>query len=121
MTLLYLDIDGPLPDAIVYKIVATCRLWDWRLAGVRFDRTRNGWHVVVAVRKRLPPVVVVAAQAILGSHDKREAYNLLRVMQLDRVPRFWRRRWNVLYSSHRKPRPPGDRQPAKRQRPRSVA
>lgn len=104
MTLLYLDIDGyRLPARLVDKITIACRLWNWPIEAVRIDRTRNGWHVIVGVRRRLPPVVIVAAQAILGSHDRREMWNLLRAMNLTTVPRFWRTRWNVLYSSHRKP------------------
>ena len=103
MTLLYLDYDGELPPDLTWRIVRNCSLWGWPIVGVRIDRTRNGWHVIVGVRRRIEPALIVAAQAILGSHDKREAYNLMRVQSLDRVPRFWRARWNVLYSSHRKP------------------
>ena len=102
--MLYLDFDGPVPKGLIDRIVWTTKLWRWKLEAVRFDRTRNGWHVIVGVRKRLDPPVVVAAQAILGSDYKRETFNLMRVQGLANIPPYWRERWNVLYSHHAKPR-----------------
>ena len=101
MTLLYLDIDGPLPEHLESWITTCAKLWRWPLEAIRIDRTRHGYHVVVGVRKRIAPVYVVAAQAILGSDPKREAFTLMRVQQLPALPVFWRRRFNVLYTSHR--------------------
>lgn len=100
MTLLYLDFDGPVPATLVPWITQCCKLWQWPVEAVRYDRTRRGWHVVVGVRKRIAPPLVVAAQAIFGSDAKREAFNLMRVTQLHRQPKFWRDRFNVLYESH---------------------
>lgn len=103
MTLLYLDFDGPLPRDIMSRIAWGLRLWQWTPEAVRIDRTRHGWHVVVGVQEEVPPPLVVAAQAVLGSDYKREAFNLMRVQHLDALPSFWRERWNVLYSHHAKP------------------
>lgn len=103
MTLLYLDFDGAIPNDIVSRITWCARLWQWRVEAIRIDRTRNGFHVVVGVRQKIEPALIVAAQAVLGSDYKREAYNLMRVQSLPRVSPFWRERWNVLYSHHAKP------------------
>lgn len=100
MTLLKLDFDGALPRGFVATLTTFAKLWRWPLEAVRYDRTRRGWHVTVGVRKKIPPPLVVAAQAILGSDPKREAFNVMRVQRLDKVSPFWRARWNVLYSSH---------------------
>lgn len=99
-TLLYLDVDGEIPRPFLFRLFHCLRLWRWPVQGIRFDRTARGWHVVVGVERRLSPAMVVAAQAILGSDLKREAFNLMRVQQFRRLPAFWRRRFNVLYSSH---------------------
>ena len=100
MTLLYLDVDGEIPPGFLFRLLHCIRLWGWPLEAVRYDRTARGWHVVVGVRRRLSPAIVVAAQAILGSDPKREAFNLMRVQQLRHLPAFWRSRFNVLYSRH---------------------
>jgi hypothetical protein len=104
VTLLYLDMDGPtLPVTLVGRTVSCCwHLWGWHLQGMRIDRTQHGYHVVVQVHERLAPAIIVAAQAILGSDVKREAFNLMRVQHLLVRSPFWRRRWNVLYAVHRK-------------------
>lgn len=103
MTLLYLDFDGPVPNKLVDRIVWTTKLWQWTLVAIRFDRTRRGWHVVVGIKEAVEPPMIVAAQAILGSDYKREAFNLMRVQSLPHVSPYWRERWNVLYSHHAKP------------------
>ena len=100
MTLLYLDVDGELPRGIEARITARCRFWRWPLEAIRLDRTRRGWHVIIAVRKRLNAVTIVAAQAILGSDPNREMFNLDRARKLPRVPKEWRSQWNVLYERH---------------------
>lgn len=102
MTLLYLDFDGPLPKGLLNWITTCAKLWGWPLEAVRYDKTRRGWHVVVGIKKRLHPAFIVAAQAILGSDPKREAFTLMRVQELGWMTPFWRRRWNVLYAKHRK-------------------
>lgn len=100
MTLLYLDFDGPTPTNLIPFITECCRHWRWPIEAIRYDRTRRGFHVIVGVRKRIPPARIVAAQAILGSDPRREMHNLNRVQTLHRMPTYWRGRWNVLYASH---------------------
>lgn len=100
MTLLYLDLDGDIPKGFLFRLYRCVRLWGWPLEAVRYDRTARGWHVVVGINRRLTPAVIVAAQAILGSDLKREAFNLMRVQQLRHMPAFWRSRFNVLYARH---------------------
>ena len=64
----------------------------------RYRSTNKGWHVVLESDKlRLGPRETVALQAILGSHWRREAFNLARIVLLHRAPPMWRDRWNVLY------------------------
>lgn len=99
-SLIYLDFDGPLPANLVSWITTCAKLWAWPIAAIRVDRTRRGYHVVVGINKKLAPAHIVAAQAILGSDPKREAFTLMRVLRLPELPAFWRKRWNVLYSSH---------------------
>ena len=99
-----IDIDGRLPNDLCERIAWACAVLRWPIEAVRVDRTRRGYHVVIGVRRRLAPPVVVAAQAILFSDWRREVFNLLRVSKLDDAPKFWRERWNVLYEAHVKPR-----------------
>ena len=100
MTLLYLDLDGEVPAGFLFRLCHCLRLWAWPVEAIRYDRTAHGWHVVVGVNRRLSPPMIVAAQAILGSDRKREAFNLMRVQQLRQMPAFWRSRFNVLYAKH---------------------
>ena len=100
MTLLYLDVDRRTPPRLIPFVTECCRRWGWPLRSIRYDRTKHGWHVVVGVRRRVPPALMLAAQAMWGSDPRREMFNLGRVQVLDDMPKFWRDRWNVLYSSH---------------------
>lgn len=99
-TLLYLDIDRALPRDMLKRITQCCRIWKWPLEAVRFDQTRRGWHVIVAIAGEIDPCLMVAAQAVLGSDRNREMFNVMRVQRLYQQPTFWRTRWNVLYLSH---------------------
>lgn len=103
MTLLYLDFDGAVPKGLIDRVTWMCKLWRWPIIAVRFDKTRHGWHVIIGVRKKLAPPLIVAAQAVLGSDPKREAFNIMRVQNLDALSPYWRERWNVLYFIHAKP------------------
>ena len=98
MTLLKLDFDRPIPRDFFFLLRHYTMLWDWTVEAVRYDRTRRGWHVVVAVRDDVPPMGIVAAQAILGSDLAREGFNFMRTLHRPRG--FFRNRWNVLYKSH---------------------
>lgn len=100
MTFIKLDLDGELPGDLDYRIAWTLRAMSLRSDYVRCDRTRRGWHVTIAVPRRLSAHTVVCLQAILGSDPKRETFNLVRVRNLRNVPPFWRGRWNVFYTRH---------------------
>ncbi len=72
-------------------------MWERRSPGGK------GWHIALKL-KPCPKSAqeVVALQALLGSDPMREASNLRRANQWDRVPPFMRDRWNVLYGSLKK-------------------
>jgi hypothetical protein len=56
---------------------------------IRYDRTRRGWHVLIAWSKALTPTEQVAIQAALGSDYRRETYNLARIFGgRSKNPRF---------------------------------
>lgn len=115
MTILKLDYDrrdnGPDHPSTYFR-----KRWNfladalgWRLSrgrkrgGIRYFRTKHGWHVTVGIKGHVPILIVVAAQACLGSDLKRETFNLARAVKLTRieprltVPVFWMKRVNVLY------------------------
>lgn len=79
-------------------------LWDTlrrvglTVQGVRWDRTRRGWHVLVWVRERLDLGTQVAVQLLLGSDRARETFNAFRAVRIRHAPPLWRRRANVLYA-----------------------
>jgi hypothetical protein len=74
----------------------------WADFRVKRRRTARGWHVVVYYPAELvayvPPLQIVALQALLGSDWKREGFNLVRVLNLKDAPEAWQTRWNVLYT-----------------------
>lgn len=83
------------------SIWAVCRIVGLRPIWIRTDRTRKGWHVVIRLRQSLSNAEIVAAQAIMGSDNRREALNLMRaiaIRQRDPGPTF-RDRWNLLYEN----------------------
>lgn len=98
MARLKVDFDGALPRELVGRIghVVSCAgsrvLW-WSVY-----RTRRGWHLEIDVTRRWSPMRIVAAQAMLGSDPKREAFNMARVMGLRGADSATRTRWNVLYT-----------------------
>ncbi len=102
MTELRCDFDGPFPDDFDWRLRALARHQEWTVHHTMIRRTRHGWHVIVTLDNEVAPLIVVAAQAILGSDWKRENFNLFRAQRLPDVPSVWResRRWNALYSSH---------------------
>lgn len=82
------------PFWAVLRVVGLVPRW------IRTDRTRRGWHVLIGLNQNLQPAEIVALQAILGSDDRREALNIMRVIAIrkrDPGP-FWRNRWNLLFS-----------------------
>lgn len=61
---------------------------------IQYDRTRRGWHVLIAWARALTPLEQVAIQAVLGSDYQREIYNLARVMSGRAVDNP---AWNILF------------------------
>lgn len=61
---------------------------------IRFDRTVHGWHVVIRWSRSLAPAEKVALQSVLGSDARREALNLMRVLN----GHGYDARWNILYA-----------------------
>lgn len=94
------DYDGDVPADVWARVQMIARLHRLRVEFVRTDRTRRGYHVVIAVRGRVALWRVVLLQAVLGSDWKREAYNSARVTSMRAIPPFWRKRLNVLYARH---------------------
>ena len=96
-----LDFDGRLPRRLLDNVRALFRWVGGRPAAVALWRTRHGWHVLVKSRAAWlrDDLALVAAQAVLGSDAKREMFNLMRVVRLDRSTPLQRRRrrWNVFY------------------------
>lgn len=104
-----LDFDSP---RIPADFIARCKFLlllcspeteEWTRAAPRFRlcryrSTNGGWHVEIrSDRVVLGPREQVAVQAILGSHWRREAFNLVRAVLVHEAPRAWRTRWNTLY------------------------
>lgn len=96
----YLDMDSNASPSIrplyaVFRIVGVRPLW------IEYRRTARGWHVIVYLRDSLLPAETIALQCCCGSDKRREALNLMRLLAIRRTPitsRFWRRRWNILFS-----------------------
>jgi len=82
-------------------MMAVLRTIGLRPIWLRTDRTRRGWHVIIKLTRALQPAETVAVQALLGSDSRRESLNLMRAMSVTRRDpgRFWRGRWNLLFSS----------------------
>lgn len=96
------DFDGPIPRDTEWRIRFAAWTIGFTVKYVRFDRTRNGWHMIVETRERFTPTELVLLQSLLGSDWKREVYNARRARTLSRQPALWRRapRWNTLYTRH---------------------
>lgn len=102
MNVLKLDFDGLCPTDLLERIRALFRWLGGRPAVVGvWPSNSKGFHVLIETRATWArdPVVVVAAQAILGSDAKREMFNLMRAISLRHRPKFWRQRhrWNTFY------------------------
>lgn len=97
MTPVLVDLDGPLPRGWWPALWRTLHRLELTPRAVRVDRTRRGWHVLVWLRGRVDPGLVVALQLLLGSDQDRECFNWYRVARAKRAPAFWNRRANVLY------------------------
>lgn len=94
MTLCKLDIDRPRPPRLPRLLWALRRLALPAPVWVQYARSRRGWHVTLALPMALPPVTLVALQAVLGSDPTRELFNLARARA---APRLFQRYGNVLF------------------------
>jgi hypothetical protein len=103
--MLKIDVDEP---RIPHEFFVRCRALlgclpdDAVAAGALFRlrrfRSTHHWHVIIESDcVRLTRAETVALQAILGSHWRREAFNLLRAITVSDAPQAWSKRWNVLY------------------------
>lgn len=103
MTILKLDIDRRRELPSLAQLCALLRRSGHRPRWLRYSRSSSGegWHLRLAVSPTCTLAETIALQAILGSDVYREANNLMRARQVDRVPKFWRRSAcvNVLYDS----------------------
>jgi len=71
-----------------------------RCLSQRQSPSGRGWHIELEVTPRPKTAQeTVLLQLLCGSDPGREAYNVTRARAVDsgQVPKFWRRRWNVLY------------------------
>ena len=106
MTELLLDYDAPTPPPdLLRRLQRVAWYFGTTVGVVECRKTRRGWHVIAKLRSiTLPPLAVVAAQAILGSDPQRELFNLVRASRLEAAPTFWHSRHNVLYRAKSKER-----------------
>jgi hypothetical protein len=85
-------------EAPEIPLESLCHITGLSVRWVRWDRTQNGWHVVIKVSQKLTLSETIAAQAILGSDRKREMLNLARCISIRKRPsRYWEQRANILY------------------------
>lgn len=104
MTEIKLDFDYFLPIPNTSRMARSLADFGATVLAARMSLSaHSGWHVLLILRERFEPLVVVALQCILGSDAKREAFNLQRVLQLKKVNTFWRKRWNRLYEGFPRP------------------
>jgi hypothetical protein len=64
-----------------------------------YRRTRKGWHVIIFgdFQRTLTPAETVALQFCLGSDNRRETLNLMRVLNLKGKSEWESKRWNLLF------------------------
>jgi hypothetical protein len=64
---------------------------------IRYDATRRGVHVVTRWDRNFDPAELVAMQALLGSDQNRESFNLARVIAGGKKGKERAAKWNILY------------------------
>jgi hypothetical protein len=66
---------------------------------VKAYRTTNGIHVRLETKEKMHPITVVMVQTLMGSDYAREAYNAIRVYNLEKgnYSREAKELWNVLF------------------------
>lgn len=90
--LLKLDYDsGKVPDIKHIKFIVD--KLDLNVLGVQVHRTKKGYHVRISIRNpELCEPEIVLIQSLMGSDQKRECLNYMRVLQCVK-------HWNVLFKS----------------------
>lgn len=95
----YCDYDGRLPRRLLSIVRAVANICNLHVHWIRIDRTRRGYHMIVHWNIPLLPAEQVALQFALGSDNRRETLNLMRVISLSRHPsEAGKRGWNLLFS-----------------------
>lgn len=100
MTEIKCDYDGVMPRGFATRLRMLVDFHRLRVVFIRTDKTRHGYHVILAVSNRISPTRIVLFQSLLGSDWKREMFNSRRATAWRNVPAFWRTRSNVLYERH---------------------
>lgn len=96
---LFIDYDGErLPRcAQINKINSAFRAAGLSYMALRITKTARGWHYAFITKSPLVAMARVAMEAILGDDPMRAAMNFARARNADRMPPYWRQRWNILY------------------------
>jgi hypothetical protein len=120
--ILKIDVDSPRGRLNWRQLEARARIVHLALIDVKDERSPSGqgWHRLIEVRRicgedaRFTAKETVFLQLLFGSDPIREAFNWHRARLVDarQVARFWRSRWNVLYSTTSKRRASPRRGPA---------
>lgn len=98
---LRLDLDAGREQPDNHELETRLRRAGYEIAGIwrRPSPSGEGEHITIELAPEpASEMEIVALQAVCGSDPFREACNVQRVRNLDRVPEWWRERWNVLYA-----------------------
>ena len=98
-SLLLLDIDSSVfPWSKLASSIRAIKALTVR--NVCYARSRRGWHPIIEVAEKLTDIEIIAIQLALGDDRKRGQLNLQRYfgMKGKRIPAYWRRRWNLIFS-----------------------
>jgi hypothetical protein len=97
---LFVDYDAvDEPRIAIPRVNSTFRAMGFQkgYTAIRYARSKRGWHLAAIVPYRLSPAERVAAESILGDDPMRAAMNFARSRNADKMPKFWKRRWNIFY------------------------
>lgn len=92
------DFDGRMPADFEGRLRFICGLMGWRVDHYWVRRTRNGYHTGVRLGRRITPWKAIAAQAVLGSDYRREAYNMGKWRKRHRAGTPEALFWNVTFT-----------------------
>jgi hypothetical protein len=71
-----------------------------RVRNLCLSRTTRGWHVIIEIAEKLTVPETIALQVCLGDDPRRGLMNFSRWLGMKgkRIPRYWKNRWNLLFS-----------------------